>query len=139
MHAVTSTSAVTARAKVRPPRPAAPPRGSPPRADARSRHPSSRVSRRASLAPLPRRPSNQVRAETSRPKSARRTAVVAAASKDSKAAPEEESNFWKKVFLKEGEEEVSSSDYQKFQAELAAKKAENAKKAAEKDGSCVIM
>ena len=87
----------------------------------------------------PRRPSNQVRAETSRPKSARRTAVVAAASKDSKAAPEEESNFWKKVFLKEGEEEVSSSDYQKFQAELAAKKAENAKKAAEKDGSCVIM
>ena len=43
------------------------------------------------------------------------------------------------MFLKEGEEEVSSSDYQKFQAELAAKKAENAKKAAEKDGSCVIM
>ena len=67
------------------------------------------------------------------------SSVVAAASKDSKAAPEEESNFWKKVFLKEGEEEVSSSDYQKFQAELAAKKAENAKKAAEKDGSCVIM
>ena len=34
-----------------------------------------------------------------------------------------ESGFWKKIFLKDGEEEVSSEDYQKFQAELAAQKA----------------
>ena len=53
--------------------------------------------------------------------------------------PAEESNFWKKVFLKDGEKEVSSGDYQKWQAELAAKKAANKEKAAAKEGGCVIM
>lgn len=54
-------------------------------------------------------------------------------------APAEESNFWKKVFLKDGEKEVSSGNYQKWQAELAAKKAANKEKAAAKEGGCVIM
>lgn len=43
------------------------------------------------------------------------------------------------MFLPDGKEEVKAEDYQKFQAELKAQKAANAKKAAEKDGSCVIM
>ena len=49
-----------------------------------------------------------------------------------KKAPEpvpEESNFWKKVFLKEGEEEVSADKYNKWKAELNKQKAENAKNA----------
>lgn len=78
-----------------------------------------------------------------RPKSARSTSVVPNATRDSKkaAAEEEESSFWKKVFLKDGQEEVSSSDYQKFQKELnekkAAAKARNADKG--KFDGCVVM
>ena len=61
-------------------------------------------------------------------------------SNDDKSSEDgEESNFWKKVFLKDGEKEVSSGDYQKWQAELAAKKAANKEKAAAKEGGCVIM
>lgn len=67
-----------------------------------------------------------------------RTATIVHATKDSKSEPEE-SGFWRKVFLPDGKEEVKAEDYQKFQAELKAQKAANAKKAAEKDGSCVIM
>jgi hypothetical protein len=78
-----------------------------------------------------------------RPKSARSTSVVPNATRDSKkaAAAEEESSFWKKVFLKDGQEEVSSADYQKFQKELnekkAAAKARNADKG--KFDGCVVM
>ena len=78
-----------------------------------------------------------------RPKSARSTSVVPNATRDSKkaAAEEEESSFWKKVFLKDGQEEVSSADYQKFQKELnekkAAAKARNADKG--KFDGCVVM
>ena len=78
-----------------------------------------------------------------RPKSARSTSVVPNATRDSKkpAQEEEESSFWKKVFLKDGQEEVSSSDYQKFQKELnekkAAAKARNADKG--KFDGCVVM
>ena len=43
------------------------------------------------------------------------------------------------MFLADGKEEVSSSDYQKFQAEMAAKKAANKEKAAAKEGGCVVM
>ena len=43
--------------------------------------------------------------------------------------PVEEPSFWKKVFIKEGEKEVSSSDYNKWKAELNKQKAENAKNA----------
>ena len=50
----------------------------------------------------------------------------------------EESNFWKKIFLKEGQEEVSSADYQKFQAELSAKKAAAKAEAGDK-AACTIM
>ena len=50
----------------------------------------------------------------------------------------EESNFWKKIFLKEGQEEVSSADYQKFQAELNAKKAAAKAQAGDK-AACIIM
>ena len=68
----------------------------------------------------------QAPSEFSRPKSAKAARAVSvttkAAADDDKPA-EEESNFWKKVFLKDGEKEVSSADYQKWQAELAAKKA----------------
>jgi len=85
-----------------------------------------------------------------RPTSAKkpRTATVVRATKDSKSEPEEsepeesepeESGFWRKVFLPDGKEEVKAEDYQKFQAELKAQKAANAKKAAEKEGPCVIM
>ena len=75
----------------------------------------------------------------SRPTSAKkaRTATVVRATKDSKSA--EESGFWRKVFLPDGKEEVKAGDYQKFQAELKAQKEANAKKAAEKEGGCVIM
>lgn len=75
----------------------------------------------------------------SRPTSAKkaRTATVVRATKDSKSEPEE-SGFWRKVFL-DGKEEVKAGDYQKFQAELKAQKEANAKKAAEKEGGCVIM
>ena len=76
-------------------------------------------------------------------KAARRAAsIVPNATQDSKGAEEpagEESNFWKKMFLADGKEEVSSADYQKFQAEMAAKKAANKEKAAAKEGGCVIM
>ena len=76
-------------------------------------------------------------------KAARRAAsIVPNATQDSKGAKEpagEESNFWKKMFLADGKEEVSSSDYQKFQAEMAAKKAANKEKAAAKEGGCVVM
>ena len=78
-----------------------------------------------------------------RPKSARSTSVVPNATRYSKkaAAEEEESSFWKKVFLKDGQEEVSSADYQKFQKELnekkAAAKARNADKG--KFDGCVVM
>ena len=78
-----------------------------------------------------------------RPKSARSTSVVPNATRDSKkpAQEEEESSFWKKVFLKDGQEEVSSADYQKFQKELnekkAAAKARNADKG--KFDGCVVM
>lgn len=68
--------------------------------------------------------------------------MVPKATQDSKGeaeAEEEESSFWKKMFLKDGEKEVSSSDYQKFQAELNAKKAAAKAKAAEKEGGCTIM
>ena len=92
----------------------------------------------------------------SRPTSAKkaRTATVVRATKDSKSEPEEdsksepeedsksepeESGFWRKVFLPDGKEEVKAGDYQKFQAELKAQKEANAKKAAEKEGGCVIM
>jgi hypothetical protein len=34
---------------------------------------------------------------------------------------------------------VKSEDYQKFQAEMAAKKAANKEKAAAKEGGCTIM
>jgi len=76
----------------------------------------------------------------SRPTSAKkaRTATVVRATKDSKSAAEE-SGFWRKVFLPDGKEEVKAGDYQKFQAELKAQKEANAKKAAEKEGGCVIM
>ena len=84
----------------------------------------------------------QAPSEFSRPKSAKAARAVSvttkAAADDDKPA-EEESNFWKKVFLKDGEKEVSSADYQKWQAELAAKKAANKEKAAAKEGGCVIM
>ena len=43
------------------------------------------------------------------------------------------------MFLPDGKEEVKAGDYQKFQAELKAQKEANAKKAAEKEGGCVIM
>ena len=54
-----------------------------------------------------------------RPTSAKkaRSATVVRATQDSKskAAPvEEESGFWRKVFLPNGKEEVKSEDYQKF-------------------------
>ena len=81
--------------------------------------------------------------EPTRPKSARSTSVVPNATRDSKkaAAEEEESSFWKKVFLKDGQEEVSSADYQKFQKELNEKKeaakARNADKG--KFDGCVVM
>ena len=71
--------------------------------------------------------------------------MVPKATQDSKGeaeaeeVQEEESSFWKKMFLKDGEKEVSSSDYQKFQAELNAKKAAAKAKAAEKEGGCTIM
>ena len=76
----------------------------------------------------------------SRPTSAKkaRTATVVRATKDSKSA-DEESGFWRKVFLPDGKEEVKAEDYQKFQAELKAQKEANKKKAAEKEGGCVIM
>ncbi len=77
----------------------------------------------------------------SRPTSAKkaRTATVVRATKDSKSEEPEESGFWRKVFLPDGKEEVKAGDYQKFQAELKAQKEANAKKAAEKEGGCVIM
>ena len=86
----------------------------------------------------------------SRPTSAKkaRTATVVRATKDSKSEPEEsepeesepeESGFWRKVFLPDGKEEVKAEDYQKFQAEMAAKKAANKEKAAAKEGGCTIM
>jgi len=77
----------------------------------------------------------------SRPTSAKkaRTATVVRATKDSKSGDTEESGFWRKVFLPDGKEEVKAGDYQKFQAELKAQKEANAKKAAEKEGGCVIM
>ena len=98
----------------------------------------------------------------SRPTSAKkaRTATVVRATKDSKSedlnvapdedfardddvpdeeTPPEDSGFWRKVFLPDGKEEVKAGDYQKFQAELKAQKEANAKKAAEKEGGCVIM
>ena len=86
----------------------------------------------------------QAPSEFSRPKSAKAARAVnvttkAAAADDKSSADGEESNFWKKVFLKDGEKEVSSGDYQKWQAELAAKKAANKEKAAAKEGGCVIM
>jgi hypothetical protein len=79
-----------------------------------------------------------------RPTSAKkaRSATVVRATQDSKskAAPvEDESGFWRKVFLPNGKEEVKSEDYQKFQTELKAQKAANAKKAEEKEKGCVIM
>ena len=61
---------------------------------------------------------------------------TASAAEKSEAAGEE-SNFWKKLFLAEGQKEVTSSDYKKFQEELAAKKAANKEKAADK--GCTIM
>jgi hypothetical protein len=75
-----------------------------------------------------------------RPTSAKkaRTATVVRATQDSKSEPEE-SGFWRKVFLPDGKEEVKAEDYQKFQAELKAQKEANKKKAAEKEGGCVIM
>ena len=77
---------------------------------------------------------------TTRPASAKksRTATIVHATKDSKSEPEE-SGFWRKVFLPDGKEEGKAGDYQKFQAELKAQKEANAKKAAEKEGGCVIM
>jgi len=77
----------------------------------------------------------------SRPTSAKkaRTATVVRATKDSKSEESEPSGFWRKVFLPDGKEEVKAGDYQKFQAELKAQKEANAKKAAEKEGGCVIM
>ena len=86
----------------------------------------------------------QAPSEFSRPKSAKAARAVhvttkAAAADDKSSEDGEESNFWKKVFLKDGEKEVSSGEYQKWQAELAAKKSANKEKAAAKEGGCVIM
>lgn len=65
---------------------------------------------------------------------ARKASVTTSAFFGKKKAPEpepepEESNFWKKVFLKEGQEEVKAADYNKWKAELNARKAANAKNA----------
>ena len=84
-------------------------------------------------------PAKQGVRPTSAKANRRATAIVPRATKDSKGTDEEESNFWKKMFLADGKEEVSSADYQKFQAEMAAKKAANKEKAAAKEGGCVIM
>lgn len=50
----------------------------------------------------------------------------------------EESGFWKKLFLNDGHEEVSSAESQKFQAELKANKAA-AKAEAGDQAACTIM
>ena len=132
MHSVTSTTTLSARVKVR------------------LRFPSRLPERRRSgyVGPLTTRRASrydpQAPSEFSRPKSAKAARAVnvttkAAAADDKSSADGEESNFWKKVFLKDGEKEVSSGDYQEWQAELAAKKAANKEKAAAKEGGCVIM
>ena len=130
MHSVTSTTTLSARVKVR------------------LRFPSRLPERRRSVLSWattnPARYDPQAPSEFSRPKSAKAARAVhvttkAAAADDKSSEDGEESNFWKKVFLKDGEKEVSSGDYQKWQAELAAKKAANKEKAAAKEGGCVIM
>jgi hypothetical protein len=75
-----------------------------------------------------------------RPTSAKkaRTATVVRAAKKA-PEPEPEAGFWRKVFLPDGKKEVKSDDYQKWQAELQAQKEANKKRAAEKEGGCVIM
>ena len=95
------------------------------------------ASRAAARSAAPR-----ARIATLAPDSANRraTAIVPRATKDSKGSDEEESTAWKKWFLADGnKEEVKSEDYQKFQAEMAAKKAANKEKAAAKEGGCTIM
>ena len=130
MHSVTSTTTLSARVKVR------------------LRFPSRLPERRRSVlcwaTTNPPRYDPQAPSEFARPKSAKAARAVhvttkAAAADDKSSEDGEESNFWKKVFLKDGEKEVSSGDYQKWQAELAAKKAANKEKAAAKEGGCVIM
>lgn len=88
---------------------------------------------------------SELRANNKATRAARQAPIVPRAADDADAADDaaepakkEESNFWKKLFLSEGQEEVSSNDYQKFQAELNAKKAAAKAKAAEK-GDCTIM
>ena len=85
-------------------------------------------------------PASQGVRPTSAKANRRATAIVPRATKDSKGSDEEESTAWKKWFLADGnKEEVKSEDYQKFQAEMAAKKAANKEKAAAKEGGCTIM
>lgn len=56
------------------------------------------------------------------------TSAIFGKKKEPEPEPEE-TNFWKKTFLKEGQKEIKADDFNKFKAELNARKAENAKNA----------